>query len=302
MAIEPDVLLAGVLGASVLAIVLLYRENVRHTQQINQLKADIVAQKIATALNTKPGSADPTATADLAPVPDEAPGPASPVRKKRHMKLYAGGGGVAAALVWLGDRISAAWAGHRGITATAAAVTVAVFGAATLALTTDGAAPTRASGAPGGGTPTSLRGAPPVNLPARPQPGHTHRDGMHTAPDGIGAPSSSTPPGYPLGRQETGKAVPTPTAAHARKGQGPSANDQGRGGSQVPIPPAPRPGTTPPTQTAPPPSSAPPTSIPDPSPDPSPEPSPQPSKGAVCFNVLPLLDLCPAGSTRPARG
>ncbi|MFC3346097.1 hypothetical protein ACFOOM_01295 [Streptomyces echinoruber] len=107
-----DVLIAGVLGAAVLAIVLLHRSNRKHAEMINQLRAEITAAKIA-ALQQR---------TIPAPAGDE-PEP-EPVRRRRHLALYIGGG-VAAVLASLGDRLRPLWQRHRAATAAGTAVAVA---------------------------------------------------------------------------------------------------------------------------------------------------------------------------------
>ncbi|MER7835266.1 hypothetical protein ABTY98_04985 [Streptomyces sp. NPDC096040] len=132
-----DVLLAGVLGAAVLAIVLLHRAQQKHAALITELRAEVTAQKIA-ALTQQP----------MATVPEEDEA-LEPVRRKRHLALYIGSG-VAAVLSSLGERLRSLWQRHRAATATGTAVVVATAGtAAALYLTSTESAPP----APGPATP-----------------------------------------------------------------------------------------------------------------------------------------------------
>ncbi|WP_329307003.1 hypothetical protein OG322_26130 [Streptomyces sp. NBC_01260] len=103
------VLLSGVLGAVVLAGALLHKAHQRDRARITQLSAELAAQKIAALTFGGP----PTL------LPQEEP---EPVRRKKHLGLYIGGG-VAAFLASTGEQIRHAWHGHR--TATTATVTVA---------------------------------------------------------------------------------------------------------------------------------------------------------------------------------
>ncbi|MFE6551641.1 hypothetical protein ACFVHS_25020 [Streptomyces sp. NPDC057746] len=107
-----DVLLAGVLGAAVLAIVLLQRTSKKHAQLLAELKAEATAAKIARLAQQQAPISVPELDEDEA---------AEPVRRKRHLALYIGGG-VAAVLASLGKRLKSA---PRAVAA-ATAVSVAV--------------------------------------------------------------------------------------------------------------------------------------------------------------------------------
>ncbi|MFG2404181.1 hypothetical protein ACGFR8_07555 [Streptomyces brevispora] len=115
---------AGVLGAVVLAVVLLHQGQKRNRQIITQLNAELAAQKIAALTQRGP-----------TPLPAQEPEPA---RRKRHLALHIGGG-LAAFLASLGSRASNAWTNHRAatVTVTTAAASVAVAGAFVFTGTSD---------------------------------------------------------------------------------------------------------------------------------------------------------------------
>lgn len=118
-----DVLISGVLGAAVFAIFLLYRSHVKHTKLINELRAELTAQKIAALTQTR---LDPTVDVN-GERQEEHCG-----RRKGHLTLLCGEG-MASALSSIGDRCQSAWNEHRRLTATAA-TTVAVAGTAVVVL------------------------------------------------------------------------------------------------------------------------------------------------------------------------
>ncbi|MFD8035564.1 hypothetical protein ACFV3F_43975 [Streptomyces sp. NPDC059717] len=121
-----DVLLAGVLGAAVLAIVLLQRTSKKHTQLLAELKAEATAAKIARLAQQQAPISVPAQAEDE---------DAEPVRRKRHLALYIGGG-VAAALASLGKRLRSA---PRAVAAgTAVSVAVATTAAAAFYIRHDG--------------------------------------------------------------------------------------------------------------------------------------------------------------------
>lgn len=131
------VLLSGVLGAATLAVILLSRAHRRDRARITQLSAELAVHQLkALAL----GASSPTAGAEQS----------APVRSKRHLSLYIGGGVVAVLTSW-GDRLRDIWRGHRvaTTTVTVAAASVAAVGA--FALTSGGdalqLAPPSSSGA-----------------------------------------------------------------------------------------------------------------------------------------------------------
>lgn len=139
-----DIVVAGVLGAAVLAIVLLARCVARNTRLITELRAELTAQKIL-ALTNLPAAAGAEAEAT----------DTVPVRARGHLALLAGtdeGGPAPRA------RFRGAWSTrYRNLTVTLAAATVFIGGGITaVALTIPGVgrdrgetSPSVAPGAPG---------------------------------------------------------------------------------------------------------------------------------------------------------
>lgn len=109
-----EVVLAGVLGAAVLAIVLLHKNSQKQADRLAKVEAELVAEKIA-RLTQQPVAPAP-------PVEDEPPEPA---RRKRHLALYIGGG-VAAIVTSLGNRFRSLTRQRRAATVTVAASSVLV--------------------------------------------------------------------------------------------------------------------------------------------------------------------------------
>ncbi|MET7809847.1 hypothetical protein ABZT26_03170 [Streptomyces sp. NPDC005395] len=117
-----DAVLAGVLGAAILAIVLLYRGFQRNRELINQLRAEVAAAKIA-AMAARPPV--PTAVAvGEQPAPPGPEDPPPPVRKRRHLSLYKGGG-IAALFISLLGCARAIYNKHQTSSALIAAASVA---------------------------------------------------------------------------------------------------------------------------------------------------------------------------------
>ncbi|WP_406178117.1 hypothetical protein [Streptomyces canus] len=110
-----EVVLAGVLGAAVLAIVLLYKSGQKQTARLTKLEADLAAEKIARITQQRIPLSPSVAAAEEEP---------QPARRKRHLALYLGGG-VAAILASLG-RLRAIIRGRRATVVTAAASSVLV--------------------------------------------------------------------------------------------------------------------------------------------------------------------------------
>lgn len=293
-----DVLICGVLGAAVLAIVLLYRSDRKKTKQLDELRADLTAQKIATLRQR-------TAAAPAAVEPEE-----EPARRKRHLALYIGGG-AAAILAALGDRARAVWKRHRTATAVGAAVTVAtVSTAAGLYLTSaDGTPETSsalppASSAPGPATQPDNAVTPGAeSLPPDP-------DGADFDPADVSAPIDVASPGNSAGSattpttdDEPGPSSPpsadasqpgrTPGIAPATDGSpapGSGSGSDESGGGQDQAPDDNGPGTTPPPPA--PETSAPPVTTPQPAPTTEQPPSKPGKDCTVHVQLPPLLDLC----------
>jgi hypothetical protein len=99
--------LAVILGAALLAVFLLYKGWRKNQAQITRLHAEVTAAKIAALSMPAQSVADRAATAPpLAAVPDlddnedegEDEPDGQPTRRRRHLSLYLGGGGIAAFL------------------------------------------------------------------------------------------------------------------------------------------------------------------------------------------------------------
>lgn len=121
------ILIATLLGAALLAIVLLYLAHRRTRTIVTDLSARVAAQQIAALTDA---GASPAAAADGAADPEQ-----KPVRRKRHLALYLGGGSVIAALTALGRRARHAWRHHRTATIATAGTVVAAGTAAALYMT-----------------------------------------------------------------------------------------------------------------------------------------------------------------------
>jgi hypothetical protein len=141
-----EVLLAGILGAVVLAAFLLPRAHRRNREIIALLRAEVTAQRIAAITLGR--------TAVL-PADDAAEQP-EPARRKRHLALRIGGGPPAFPPSFGDLAAQPVWRGHRAATMTVTAASVAV--AVALVLTS------------GGGPPQTANAAPPTTAPG-PVPG-----------------------------------------------------------------------------------------------------------------------------------
>lgn len=264
-----DAFLSGVLGAVVLALVLIARQQRNLTAAITQLRVEITAQKIATLTHRAPP----------AETPEDIPEPA---RRKRHLALYIGGGAVAA-FTALGAWFRSIWRRHRAATATATAVTIAAAGTATALVLT--AAP---------GTPP----APDVPKPPATASSASSDDNDARNPAADEAPAAYTNDDaatHPATGAPTSPPDRTPAAAPARTHTPPStpgASPTATTPTPTGTTPGPDPATTTPTPT----DSAPrPTDTP-PGPDPT-KTTPKPS------NTAPGPDPAPDhGRTPPAYG
>jgi hypothetical protein len=129
--------LAGILGAALLAVFLLYKGWRTNQAQITRLHAEVTAAKIAAlSMHAQPVAARAEEAPPLAAVPDpgsdddELPD-AQPTRRRRHLSLYLGGGAIAAFIFPFVES-----ARHRKVAAFAtAAVSVASIGGAAVYLT-----------------------------------------------------------------------------------------------------------------------------------------------------------------------
>lgn len=126
-----QVLLVGVLGAAVLAIVLLDKNQRRQTARLTKIEAELAAEKIA-RLTQQPA---PPA------IPAQEEEPPEPTRRKRHLALYIGGG-VAAVFGSLGARLRSLWNRSPALATTGTVTVVAVAStAAALYLPPNGSSP-----------------------------------------------------------------------------------------------------------------------------------------------------------------
>ncbi|WP_326792260.1 hypothetical protein OHA79_17220 [Streptomyces sp. NBC_00841] len=280
-----EVLLAGILGAVVLAAFLLHAAHRRNREIVTLLRAEVAAQRIAAITLGR--------TAVL-PADDAAEQP-EPARRKRRLALRISGGAPAFPASF-GDRARSVWRGHPAATMTVTAASVAVAGA--LVLTS------------GGGTPQTANAAPPATAPG-PVPG-AGQDEKGDSQDAERSPAE----------EGNGTAV-THDDSDARPFSGPRSAASGEGQSVVSTEGEPSPGTsgTPtsgdedqaePTEgtpapsntaapgpagtTAPDPSTSPTTTPPPPTPNPTTEPT-APQKPDECDGLidlhLPLLpDVC----------
>ncbi|MEU7092934.1 hypothetical protein [Kitasatospora aureofaciens] len=118
-----DLVLAGVLGAVILAVALLARSHARQGQLISSLRAELTAQKIV-AMTTAAAVGAEREVAE-----------SSPVRAKGHLSLCANNaaGGTA-----IGERFRGTWARYRHLTITVTAAGILAGGAAAVAVASVG--------------------------------------------------------------------------------------------------------------------------------------------------------------------
>ncbi|MER6630115.1 hypothetical protein ABT301_18095 [Streptomyces sp. NPDC000987] len=228
--------------------------------------------------------AQPTAPG---PGPEDDPEPA---RRKRHLALYIGGG-VAAVLASLGERLRSLWRTHRTATAIATASAVVVTGtAAAMVLTADDTAPASARPAPFSAQP--YLGDIDISDPTPGAGKKGNRDGAGDADEWTeGGITTDVMRGTAdLGRKSTasGKPSSSPSRSGDDEGSAPTPANPSTPGTPgaTPAPSATEPApTAPPTQApAPPPSTTPPA--------PSPSPSAgDPAHDCLCF-WFPWLDEC----------
>ncbi|MBC9729887.1 hypothetical protein [Streptomyces sp. TRM68367] len=294
-----DVLIAGALGAALLALAVMYRMVRRNTGVIAQLRAEVNALKIA-ALTAHTFPADP---------PEEQPEPA---RRKRHLALYIGGG-VAAIFTTLGTRLRTIARRRRAATVTAAAGSVLVAStAAALYVTGSEGAPAHAA------TQTHA----PVTVP---DSSHTGRQGTgdedtegRTGSGGNGPPDAAPSiaglvvayvgsPAAPVDAEESERADGA-TSSKTRGEQRQSERTRPQDATSIPGSTAPADDNPPaqdPTPTATP-TAEPPTTDPEPEPEEPPTSGPQPeeppsdgtpgdTEDGRCLTASPLLDLCLTG-------
>lgn len=270
------IILAAWLGANILVVTLLFRRlRGDLNRQLRDIRAEHNSETILRALKDAPEERQQAAQAANGEVYEPPTGP-SPVRRKKHLGLYIGGG-LAALGVTVSHVAREAWQSHRAqlvasvIGATAAASTTVTL----LTLTpwqdsTDNHPPSSA--------PTAV---PTVTLP----PGYTQPPPSGTTPSATPSPTASGP---------EPSTSPTPSASAS-----PTATP-----SLVPVLDEPKPTVTPsPSEETPPPGSEPPPTTPEPEPTPPAEPPPAeppaeepanpPATSALCAGlaVTPLFSI-----------
>ncbi|MFF5655283.1 hypothetical protein [[Kitasatospora] papulosa] len=271
------VLLAGVLGAVVLAVVLLYKAHKKNQEIISKLSAEITAQKIL-------------ALSQHGPVPLPAPEP-EPARRKRHLVLFIGGG-IAALLASLGDRARRVWHRHRTATVTVATAVTAVAAVGAFALTSGG------TSGPGAGFPST--GRPGTDTAEGDRPPSVYEvaeedPGTAVSPDGadpaLVPQSVATTGAEATPRTRTGRpAAPSGSAppAHGEKEEtGHETTPPATPSSPAPTTPAPSPTTPAPTTPAP----TPKPTEPEPT-GPTTPPQPPDTCEGIEVKLPPLIDLC----------
>lgn len=270
------VIMAVLLGAASLAIVLLYRGWKSNRALITDLNAQIAAQQIAALTGENP------------PAPGGDADPPEPVRRRRHLALYIGGG-VAAFWATCRDSVVNTFRAHPAVATSAVAAVATVSTAAALVLTSqdvnryDTSAP-----------PQTTAGRPDTGPAPDPDPAD---DTSNVEPETVAEESEllGTRPALtlvPSPRESTDTLEPTPGSSSS-----PAARDGGKGhpGGSGPsaVPPAP-------VQDAPeavqPPADTTPPGTPPPDAGDQEEPNQggggKDESGGLCVKVPVLLDLC----------
>ncbi|MFI1957049.1 hypothetical protein ACH46L_03910 [Streptomyces althioticus] len=283
-----EALFAATLGVAVAGIVLIYRGHRRNRDEINRLRAELTATKIAAIQQ----AAAPQPTEEPPPLQDE------PVRRKRHLMLYLGG--LAAFIAWLGERARNTWKNHR--TATTAVVLAATAATAAAAGYTSAPTGNGAKAAPE----ASAAVAPPLpsQEAATPSPSETPgpeetsdpnlapmdnlTDPVPESTDTAAPRSEESPRGRNLAstREPAGTAPATEPNTSPTRGTDPGGTNPGGSAPEDP-PPAQQPADP---QPAPEPQQPDPPVQPEP---PQPTPTPSPSKTCtIHVGLPPLLDIC----------
>ncbi|MEU1180564.1 hypothetical protein ABZ464_23480 [Streptomyces sp. NPDC005820] len=275
-----EVVLAGVLGAAVLAIVLLHKNSQRQADRLAKVEAELAAEKIA-RITQQP--------LPLALPVDDGP---EPVRRKRHLALYMGGA-VAAFLASLGSRLRDLVRGRRAVAATVAASSVLVATSAFAYYKNTGSDETPDSG---GQAPVATAPDLGDSDTQTPEPGATGEDNK----DENGTTQRESTTSFGAGTAPLGQSGTTgdehPGASQRDDGDQEAHSDQerpGRGASDAPATPAPAATQQPAQSPAPPP-----TADPEPSQPPATEPpadDDKPGDDGLCIGVPPLLELCLPG-------
>ncbi len=276
-------LFIAALGVAVAGIVLIYRGHRRNRDEINRLRAEVTAAKIA-ALQQAAATPPPT---------EELPPPQEPARRKRHLALYVGG--LAALIAWLGDRVRNTWKNHRTATTAAALVaTAATAAAATHQVTSSGTddhtgpqPPTTIStqqaepghdGAPSAGQPSAEETVDPALIPTD--------SFIDLSPDALHTTPRAEETGH---RTAPSQREPADHSASPRPDGTPSRDTSGRedNGQSPTTPPPTQPD---PPQQPPPPTQQPPTQEPPTTPPPTDDPPDEDC--TIHVGLPPLLEIC----------
>ncbi|AIV35546.1 hypothetical protein [Streptomyces sp. CCM_MD2014] len=266
------VFMAVLLGAASLAIVLLYRGWKTNRALITDLKAQVAAQQIA-ALT---GGVSARAPGDEEPA-------AEPVRRRRHLTLYLGGG-VAVVYTTCRDSIRNFIRTRPAITAATVATVASVSTAAALVL-----APGGSADSDGPAPSTATTDQPEAGALLQPDPVMSTGD---TDPDDpgneeelwVGAPNLTLVESTrgDAEDEKTPEPAASTTAAEAEPDE-----EQPRGGAPSASPP----GTQPGPESSQPPRDPKPTTLP-PTPESPEAPTDQDDDSGLCVDLPPLVDLC----------
>ncbi len=263
------VLAAGLGLANFIAIALLFRRlRGDLNRQLSDMRAERNSEWILHALKGVQEQGEQAAQAANGYPYGPPPSDPQPVRRKRHLGLYLGGGLVAAAAA-LAEATRQAWDSNRGqLVAVAGATAIAVATAVMLIVTQW---PTRNGAAPPPSAPTATATVTRTPSPTPPSTNPSTTPGPTVSP----GPSASGPSGLTPGPAGSASGAPIGNRTPAPPSTASS------GGSADPGPPG---GGT-----------ASPTALPTPPPDPSPPqltPSPPPGRPALCLGLaLTVLDL-----------
>lgn len=288
-----DLVLAALMGASILAIALLHQGHKRNRALLNDLRAQLAAQQITTIMGGGGGPGGPGHPA----------APPQAGRRKGHLALHTTATEGA-------KRVRISLHGHRAITTTVAAV--ATVGTAAMVYLSPGDSTATGSAAPPPTAADPLRSqadledvpaaAPRRDAPRRvtSSPGSTSRSAAPVA----GSRSTATrthlhAPALTDGRHPGRTVRHTGVLVLARPSEPPDAPSQTpcpQGATHAPAPPAPAPPVTP-RPTPPPtaePTPPPPVGVPDPDSTPDPDPAPTPDDPGPGAEPPPSPDPTPA--------
>ncbi|MBT3164045.1 hypothetical protein HTV80_13085 [Streptomyces sp. Vc74B-19] len=283
-----EVMLAAALGVAVAGIVLIYRGHRRNRDEINRLRAEVTAAKIAATLQQ---AAAPPAAEEPAP-------PQEPVRRKRHLMLYLGG--LVVLVSWLGERVRNVWKNHRtATTAVALAATAATAAAAGYQVSAGGGSGPQAAPKPPAAVATQE--ARPGGVGDEPAPSSTPGpedtlDPALSPMDDYADTSPESTQAEPQGEEPVNGRNLAGTRHPADGGDPPTRPGGAPPGDAIPGDSTPdEPSTTPPAEPEVEPTQPDPVTSPPPA-DPSPTPTPTggtPGKDCTIHVALPpLLDLC----------